>query len=253
MKANIKLLTFSASLIALPFLFSPTVAQSDPLEPSADNIEADLPKHIRIQVEYIEMTHQQMTALLADPKVSKNDTLLRQQVTKLIEQNKAKIVETQMMICRSGEKATIESIREFIYPTEYDPPEFVCGSDKNKLKNRDTSALPLPTAFETRNLGSTLIVEPVIGVNDKYIDLTLSPEIVYHIGNIDWSTHKNEHGESNVTMPLIYTLRINTSLTLDDNTPCLAGCYTPKDEKGFPAPERKLLIFVKGTIIPVGR
>ena len=33
------------------------------------------------------------------------------------------MLETMMVVARSGEKATSEGISEFIYPTEYEPPE----------------------------------------------------------------------------------------------------------------------------------
>ncbi|MDG1357577.1 MAG: hypothetical protein P8P36_05235 [Akkermansiaceae bacterium] len=84
-------------------------------------------------------------------------------------------------ITRSGERSTIEVIREFIYPTEYEPPELpqqIGGIVASLNGDGDTGGggteiFPVtsatPTGFETRNVGVTLKVEPVVGPNKKYI------------------------------------------------------------------------------------
>src|SRR5690606_34434298 len=81
---------------------------------------------------------------------------------------------------RSGQKATIEVIREFIYPTEYEPPELPTSVGSSTVGGLgigggltgagSTSSFPVtpatPTAFETKNTGVTLEIEPTIGEND---------------------------------------------------------------------------------------
>ncbi len=70
-------------------------------------------------------------------------------------------------ISRSGERSKIEVIREFIYPTEYEPPElpnriesgrfFDSTTGERISTTPSTPATPAhPTAFETRNVGITL-------------------------------------------------------------------------------------------------
>src|SRR6478735_9289054 len=81
----------------------------------------DLPKQIRVQVEYIDMSHEQLTELMFGDKPAANDGELRKQVAQLVKDGKATIVETMLCVARSGQKATSESIEEFIYPTEYEP------------------------------------------------------------------------------------------------------------------------------------
>ena len=82
----------------------------------------NLPKLIRVQVEFIEVSHEQFTGLMAVPKISANDGELRKQVAQLVKDGKGSIVETMMCTARSGQRATSESIREHIYATEYEPP-----------------------------------------------------------------------------------------------------------------------------------
>ena len=99
---------------------------------------------------------------------------------------------------KSGQKATIEIIREFIYPTEYEPPEIPNsvggGNDQGGGigGGGGGGTIPVtpatPTAFETRNTGVTLEIEPTIGENDFVIDLRFVPEIVEFEGFINYGS-----------------------------------------------------------------
>ena len=221
----------------------------------------ELPKQIRVQVEFIDVSHEQLTELMFGEKVAANDTELRKQVAQLVKDGKATILETMLCTARSGQKATTESIEEFIYPTEYEPaelPENVHLKKKEdaevaKTVRKDLATGPTPTAFETRNLGSTLEIEPTLSENGKIIDLRFVPEIVYHVGNQIWAEWKGEHGNSPVQMPTMYSLRINTAVTLAAGQPMLVGALSPKGKDGFPDFTRKLMIFVKGDVITTGR
>lgn len=219
-----------------------------------------LPKQIRVQVEFIEVSHEQLTELLFAPKVPANGTELRKQLAQLVKDGKAGIVETLLCTARSGQKATTESIEEFIYPTEYEPAELPAEpskdkdkDDKTKTTRRDPAIGPLPTAFETRNLGSTLEIEPTLSEDNKIIDLRFVPEIVYHVGNTVWAEWKGEHGNSPVQMPTFYTLRVNTSVTLADGQSMLVAALSPKNKDGVPDFTRKLMVFVKADVITTGR
>ncbi|MCU0781398.1 MAG: hypothetical protein MUF04_09910, partial [Akkermansiaceae bacterium] len=77
----------------------------------------DLPKMIRVQVEFIELSHDRFTELMFGPKTSANDTELRARLAELVKEGNATIVETMSCIAKSGQKATTEAIREFIYAT----------------------------------------------------------------------------------------------------------------------------------------
>jgi hypothetical protein len=215
-----------------------------------------LPKQIRVQVEFIDLSHEQLTELMFGSKVPPGDGELRKQVAQLVKDGKASIVETMMCIARSGQKATSESIEEIIYPTEYEPPELP-GKNKDKDKGEGNGSEfaigPTPTAFETRNLGPTLEIEPTLGEDDKYIDLRFVPEIVYHTGNKVWAEWKGEHGNSPVQMPIMYTMRVNTSVTLAPSQYMLVAALTPKTKEGTPDNTRKLMVFVKADVITTGR
>ena len=253
-----KLTTLPILIFSLLAISPSLLAQEKSFDPLGNEAEASLPRNIRIQVEFIELSLKESTALMADAKATKTDTLLRERLTALIKADDAKMLATQIVVGRSGEKMTTESIREFIYPTEYETPKLPgsFGTDKATAKKTDLTDLatpPTPTAFEIRNLGSTLEVEPTIGEHNRTIDVRLSPEIVYHVENIKWATWKNKQGEADIQMPIFYTLRINTAVSVTNGKPCFVGALSPKDDQGVTDFTRQIFVFVKCDIMSIGR
>jgi general secretion pathway protein D len=154
---------------------------------------------------------------------------------------------------RSGQKATIEIIREFIYPTEYEPPELPnsvgatggSGSIVGGLGG-GSGMFPVtpatPTAFETRNTGVTLEIEPTIGENDFVIDLRFVPEIVEFEGFINYGSPIQSPSttfagvpvtvtitENRIEMPVFSSRRVNTALTIYDGYTVAVGGLMRED------------------------
>ncbi len=145
---------------------------------------------------------------------------------------------------RSGQKATIEVIREFIYPTEYEPPELPSSGGGN---TGGTTVIAIatpatPTAFETKNLGVTLEIEPSIVENDFMIDLRFLPEIVEFEGFINYGSPILSPGtdifgnavssvitENRIEMPVFSKRSVNTSLTIYDGYTVAVGGLMRED------------------------
>ena len=97
---------------------------------------------------------------------------------------------------KSGQKAVIEIIREFRYPTEFNPPQIpqnFGGNSSGGTGGGSTLAVfpvtpTTPTAFETRNTGVTLEVEPTVGPDGYTIDLNLVPQVVEFEGFINYGS-----------------------------------------------------------------
>lgn len=174
---------------------------------------------------------------------------------------------------RSGQKATIEIIREFIYPTEYEPPELPnsvgqtsgFGGYGGLVGGSGGGSFPVtpatPTAFETRNTGVTLEIEPTIGENDFVIDLRFVPEIVEFEGFINYGSPIQSPGtdalgnpvtstitENRIEMPVFSTRRVNTALTIYDGYTVAVGGLMREDVQNV---EDKVPIF--GDIPLIGR
>ncbi len=226
-------------------------AQEEGFDPLGEQAESLLPKMVRIQVEYVET----MTELLAEPRKAANDTPLRAKLQELVKEGKAKIIETQMVTARSGQRASTESVHEFIFPIEYDSPEITVHVPENDKPQPPTPAAgpPTPVAWETRNLGSTLEIEPNIGADNKVIDLRLHPTLLYHTGDKVWHEETKEKDTYRIQMPDFYKISFDTAVILITGQPFLMAAVSPKDEKGVADFTKKVLIFVRADVLTVGR
>jgi general secretion pathway protein D len=93
---------------------------------------------------------------------------------------------------KNGLKATVEITREFIYPTEFDPPQLPQGSNTISLtggSQQQMIATPTtPTAFEMRKTGVLVDVEPVISDDGRSIELTITPELTDFEGFVNYGS-----------------------------------------------------------------
>ena len=170
-----------------------------------------------------------------------------QMVIRALNQKKGlDLLSAPSVLARSGQRAQIEVIREFIYPTEYDPPEIPNQVGSTLIDNDlggagSTAGFPVtpatPAAFETRNTGVTLEVDPVLGPDDLTIDLNLSPEVVEFEGFINYGSPINaasidalgnpttvELTENRIEMPVFATRKVTTQVTIwDGQTVAIGG------------------------------
>lgn len=93
---------------------------------------------------------------------------------------------------KSGMRAVIEVVREFRYPTEFDPPQIPQNFGGSGSGTTNITTFPVtpttPTTFETRNVGVTLEVEPQVGPDGQTIDLTLAPAVTEFEGFINYGS-----------------------------------------------------------------
>nr|WP_294405001.1 Amuc_1098 family type IV pilus outer membrane protein [Prosthecobacter sp.] len=95
---------------------------------------------------------------------------------------------------KSGTRATMEVTREFIYPTEFDPPRLPQGGGGLNVGGggggggTQIATPTTPTAFEMRQTGVRLEAEPTVGADGNTIELTLAPEVVEFDGFINYGS-----------------------------------------------------------------
>lgn len=97
---------------------------------------------------------------------------------------------------RSGTKAKIQLIREFRYPTEFDPPQIptsVGSTGGSGLGGGGgTTIAPVtpttPTSFESRDTGVTLEVNPAVGPDGQSIEMELAPQVVDFEGFVNYGS-----------------------------------------------------------------
>ncbi len=161
---------------------------------------------------------------------------------------------------KSGNKAVINVIREFRYPTEFDPPQIpqtvgAAANDVNGVGSGfGTSGVitnPIitpttPSAFETRNLGVTLEVTPTVGADGYTIDLELAPEVVDFDGFINYGSpiltlaaagsasiggkpQSVEVSPNVINQPIFSTRKVTTSITIWDGMTIAIGGLIRED------------------------
>jgi len=224
----------------------------DPFDPVFE-----APKLIRVQVEFVEMAHKELTRLMMGDKTETADaTALRMKVQELVDKEAAKVIDTQVLTGKSGHRFTADSREEFIYPTEFTPAEM---DEKMKKQMEKLLASPFPvnpsfpTAFETRNLGSSFEAEPTLGVEENdAIDLRLVSELKWHTGNTIWHEGKDASGNVfKMSMPDFYVMEINTSIACIAGQYVMAAVLSPKNAEGKVDPDRKVMVYVKCDVLPV--
>src|SRR5438445_514524 len=92
---------------------------------------------------------------------------------------------------KSGQRAVIEIVREFRYPTQFTAPQvpsITGGGSGTGTVSISVVTPTTPTAFETRNTGVTLEVEPVVGPDGVTIDLNLVPQVVEFDGFVNYGS-----------------------------------------------------------------
>ena len=206
---------------------------------------------VRVSLQFIEVSHPMLTELLAET----GGNALHAKAVSLTKEGKAKILDSCVVTGRSGQKLTLESIREEIYPTEYGPVELPCSIGNSPgIVLPDPPTNPMyrsPTAFETRNTGVTFEVEATIEEDGETIGLNLTPQWVTPVRLETWDEHRDQWGDSSVRMPIYETLRVNAGVTVIPGMFELVSVITPKPVAPVPGVSRKVLVFVRAEIIAV--
>ncbi len=162
------------------------------------------------------------------------------------------LISKPSVVTKGGQKASIEIVREFIYPTEFDPPQIPTnvGSTTQVFINGVLQPSPplgpipvtptTPTAFETRRIGMILDVEPVISEDARSVDLTITPEFTEFIGFVNYGSPINSVTQSTnddgsltatsialtpntILQPIFSTKKINTAVKVYDGATVVLG------------------------------
>jgi general secretion pathway protein D len=97
------------------------------------------------------------------------------------------LVSAPKVTTQSGKRATIEIVREFRYPTEFQPPKLSSAQG-----SQYTPVVPnSPSGWKTKPTGITLEVEPTVGADAYTIELNLAPRVIEFDGFINYGSPIN--------------------------------------------------------------
>jgi type II secretory pathway component GspD/PulD (secretin)/tetratricopeptide (TPR) repeat protein len=154
---------------------------------------------------------------------------------------------------KSGQRAIIEVVREFRYPSSFTPPQVpsISSSTGTTVVGGPTTVPVVvtpttPQDWETRNTGVTLEVEPVVGGDNTTIDLNLVPQVVEFEGFINYGSPINAVGvntiggaistsvpvlltENVINQPVFSTRKVTTSVSVYDGQTVVLGGLMRED------------------------
>jgi hypothetical protein len=205
----------------------------------------DPPTLMRVMVQVIEVPHSALTKWTGAEKLKGSE--LHERAVKLAETGEGEIVETSVLVVRSGEKAVMASIAERIYPTEYEPPELPstigAPNDKTFKLPTYTQAQRPVFSFETRDAGASLEVEPLIDDGGLFY-LGLRFEMVDLVALTTWMEFADELGDASIRMPDFESRRWTGAVTVAPGVFELCTVFTPKPA-AVPAAATRQLLFVR--------
>jgi general secretion pathway protein D len=164
-----------------------------------------------------------------------------------LDQKKGVSVMTQpSSITRSGQASSIKTTREFIYPSEYEPPQIPnqvgggfddgAGGIVGGGGGGNFPVTPAtPTAFTMRETGISLEILPVADANKQFVTVTLTPTIVKFDGFVNYGSpiNKTQQGlfgpetvvltANTILMPIFSKQSVNTSVDVADGGTVVLG------------------------------
>jgi len=149
---------------------------------------------------------------------------------------------------KSGQRAIIEIVREFRYPSDFTPPQVPSIGTTTTTGSQVVPVVVTPTTpkdWQTRNTGVTLEVEPVVGADGATIDLNLVPQVVEFEGFINYGSPINAVGvntmagisvsqpivltENVINQPIFSTRKVTTSVQVADGQTVVIGGLMRED------------------------
>ncbi|MFT4550433.1 MAG: hypothetical protein ACI8XO_002755 [Verrucomicrobiales bacterium] len=202
------------------------------------------PKQAAFLFEWIELEHRQANQLVRRYAGNLSAAKLRAELGRRIEANSAKLLHSAYLISKFGQRAKSEAVDEIIYPTEYDPPE-IPSQIENGTRAETLKVIPAnATAFDVRNAGTTVELEPLLSTDQKFISLRLASEIVRHLGDRSAGGDPKIAPESIavIKQPAFYTMSTDTQLTIKVGDFALAAMFTPPGKTG-----KRILLLIRAT------
>lgn len=205
-------------------------------------------RNVRLQTEWIEIQRDTLAQLTSGKGgLGKN---LHAAVQPLIANKQAKLVHSSLVLARSSQRCTIQSAREIISPTGISGSGLSGSITQEDIKkfNRSLRAVrPHPLAFETRNVGCILEMEPTLGEHHQIIDLYFDIRWIQMPSIYRWVTYENQWGQADIKRAIFYTMRSRSALTLRNGHSHFVCSFNAMNAEGKADPDRLLLLFVKAS------
>jgi hypothetical protein len=212
------------------------------------------PANVRIEVQMVSMALDKGLPLLPNLRDAGSVEGAFSQIQKMIAAGEATLIAWPEVVTKSGQRAVAEDIQEVRYASQFDPRQPAAAAATDAEKPAPGTAplarggAPVPTTFETRNIGATLEVEPVLAPDGKTIDLNLVPQHVRLLEFAPVASGRDANGHDwKIEQPRFYTAKTTTSVSL------LAGQRMLLAEFRGPEGSEQIEFFIlKAELVPTG-
>ena len=160
----------------------------------------------------------------------KTDAERYDEIVRRADAGEAKLELLHRVRTRSGQRAKVDAIDEKIYPTDFveqptskatkEPPKDAPPADAAPVKDKAV----VPQAFETRNVGATLEVEPTLAEDGVTVDVTVAPQITSYLGDDAY--------QSGTTQPRFQSQTLTTYFAAKAGQAVLIGTQSPPNGTG---------------------
>ncbi len=130
---------------------------------------------------------------------------------------------------KSGSSATVEVVREFLYPNTYSPPQIPTSTGYGSQPITPAT----PTEFDMKKVGVVLEVQPTVGPDNYTIDLRLLPQVTEFEGFINYGSPILNNGvlvtENIINYPVFSQRKVETSVSIYDSQTVVLGGLIRED------------------------
>jgi hypothetical protein len=230
----------------------PEVTQTGPiLEPVPRGVQFINAPIIRADLLCVSGPEEIIVPLLPELRQPAKVQQAQDKLLALVREGKVKLRSWSETNTQSGTRATAESITEFRYPVEWSYAGDIAIKSADSKAEAKTSLgsnlQPVPASIETRNVGTTLDVEPVMGVDGETIQITQMSQAVFAAETLNYYAGENAKGEpTTITEQQFSTVKSNGTIHLKSGERRLLTASKPKQKTD----EWYLLIFGAEVITP---
>lgn len=165
-----------------------------------------------------------------------NDTSLQGILRGLAQKKNSSSMWSSGLTTGSGERARIEQVRLFPYPTEYDPPELPTSIGGTTTTDSGITIVPVtpatPSAIEEKAVGRVIDIEPIIAPDRKTIAIKVEPLFNEFVGFVNYGSPitgisstgtQVEITENAILQPIFEKVTASTNITLYDGASMVIG------------------------------
>lgn len=201
---------------------------------------------IGVFVEYIQLGSHAASKLLRS--YDGDGSALRDRLQGMVEEGEAQLLDSAYLRTQAWGRSRNTSIGEYIYPTEYDPPENPIKVTGKMAPGADLTVPSSPTGFDLRFVGNRLEIGADVYVGEDVVALNIASYLVEYTGD---STFGDGVGE--VVQPIFDALNCQAHVYIKSGHFALLSVHAPHLE-GKVERDRSKRVFVmaRATILKRG-